>query len=284
MAHTIIELLKISEKRLFAIDSPRLSAELLISHVLKCSRLDLIVNNDRRVTPEELCAIEKLIARRESGEPLAYIVGNKEFFGLDFMVTHGVLIPRPETEHIIEVVQELFPSDAHFRFADLGTGSGILAVTLASLFPRAQCLAVDLSPVALQIASQNSKAHGVSDRLSFVQADFTRPLFQNSCFDLIVTNPPYVPIYEYECASHEVVSFEPRIALVSGQDGLDHIRKLLPNVETALRPKGYFLSEIGYQQGQSVLGTIADKAPELSDVSVRKDLSGHDRVIVSQRL
>lgn len=283
MSQTILELLQTCERRLFAVDSPRLSAELLLAHVLACSRLDLILNKDRILTPEELKQIEALVERREGGEPIAYLLGSKEFFGLDFEVAQGVLIPRPETEHLIEVVQEKFSPEAEFLFADLGTGSGILAVTIASLFPKARGVAVDLSPEALGIASRNSDRHGVSDRLSFVQADFTSPLFEPDSFDLIVTNPPYVPLYEYESASHEVVSFEPRNALVSGEDGLDHIRQLLPYVEKTLRTKGSFLTEIGYQQGDQVLRFITDNCPEFSNVSIKKDLSGHDRIIISQR-
>jgi len=283
MSQSIIELLQACEKRLFAVDSPRLSAELLIAHVLKCSRLDLILNKDRKLTPDELCQVEEFVARREGGEPIAYILGSKEFYGLDFEVAQGVLIPRPETEHLVEAVQEKFSPDAEFLFADLGTGSGILAITIATLFPNAKGVAVDLSSEALKIASRNSVKHEVGDRVSFVQADFTCPLFQSRSFDLIVTNPPYVPLYEYESASHEVVSFEPRTALVSGVDGLDHMRQLLPYVEKALCSNGIFLSEIGYQHGEQVLRMFTDNWPEFYDVFIRKDLSGHDRIIISQR-
>ncbi|HBU37439.1 MAG TPA: peptide chain release factor N(5)-glutamine methyltransferase [Planctomycetaceae bacterium] len=283
MSQSIIELLQACEQRLFAVDSPRLSAELLIAHVLECSRLDLVLNKDRMLASAELSQIEELVARREGGEPIAYILGSKEFFGLDFEVAQGVLIPRPETEHLVEAVQERFSPDAEIVFADLGTGSGILAVTIATLFPNAKGVAVDLSPEALKIASRNSVTHGVSDRVSFVQADFTCPLFQPQSFDLIVTNPPYVPLYEYESASHEVVSFEPRTALVSGVDGLDHMRLLLPHVEKALRSNGSFLSEIGYQHGDQLVRMFTDNWPEFYDVLIRKDLSGHDRIIISQR-
>lgn len=284
MAPTILDILQESEARLASVDSPRLSAEVLVAEVLGCTRLALVIERDREVSPSDAEHIRALVARRESGEPVAYILGSKEFYGLAFTVTPDVLIPRPETEHIIEAVESLYSTSDCFRFADLGTGSGILAVTLACLFPNATGIAVDLSPGALAIARNNGVAHGVDGRIEFVEGDFTIPLLEKNAFDCIVSNPPYVPKQEYAEASREVTCFEPVTALVSGADGLDHIRAMLPLVLEALKPGGHFLMEIGFQQGEAVKNILVDEMSGFKGVSILKDLSGHDRIVMSQKL
>jgi len=228
--------------------------------------------------------LDSLIERRAQGEPLAYILGEKEFYGLDFRVTPDVLVPRPETEHIVEEVERLFKSDQAFRFADLGTGSGILPVTIATLFPRAEGVAVDISPAALDIARENASNHSVQKRLTFLEGDFTTKLFEDGLFDLIVSNPPYVTQAEFDTASHEVTAFEPTGALVSGADGLNHIRQLLPRVINALTPEGYFLLEIGCDQGDILKKIIQEQFSELGRVRIIKDLAEHDRVVFAQKL
>lgn len=284
MGSTILDILRKSESRLAAVDSPRLSAEILMSEVLGCSRLDLVIDRDRVLNDETVDRINVLVARRASGEPIAYILGRKEFYGLDFIVSPDTLIPRPETEHIIEEVETRFDAGASFRFADLGTGSGILAVMIAHLFPFASGFAVDMSREALHVAEKNAKKHGVADRIEFVLGDFTTPLFEASQFDLVVSNPPYVTHEDYENASFEVTEFEPRSALVSGVDGLDHIAALLPRVVDLLKSGGLFLMEIGWQQGGSIIKTISSDFPQFEHVMVQKDLAGHDRIIVAQKL
>lgn len=279
MAPTVIELLKQCESRLLGVDSPRLSAEVLVAEALGCSRLSLVIDRDRSVSSEEAERVECLVARREKGEPVAYILGSKEFYGLDFMVTPDTLIPRPETEHLIDQVEALYPNDADIRFADLGTGSGILAVTLATVFPGICGVAVDMSSGALKVARENAKVHSVSERLSFIQGDFTNHLFLQDSLDLIVSNPPYVTETEYLEASSEVTDFEPKTALVSGVDGLDHIKAMLPYVANALRPGGRFLMEIGYAQGKDVVRIVTEKFPEYETVEIMKDLAGHDRIV-----
>lgn len=282
MSPTRIELLNRSEKRLEGVDSPRLSAELLIADVLGCSRMDLVLERDMEVPAEALVRIESMIERRAGGEPVAYILGNREFYGLDFSVTPDVLIPRPETEHIVEQVESLFSRDAAFRFADLGTGSGILAVTIASLFPQSSCMAMDRSPAALEVARTNASRHGVADRVEFVEGDFTRPL-PGGPYELIVSNPPYVTEREYAEASREVTGFEPRAALVSGPDGLDHFRAMLRHVSDSLSAGGWFLAEIGCDQGEAVKFITSCDFPEFGEVSLIQDLAGHDRVACLQK-
>jgi len=283
MAPTIFDILIESEARLLRVDSPRLSSEVLVAEVLGCSRLSLVIDRDREVVSKDVERIRALVSRREEGEPLAYILGRKEFYGLDFMVTSAVLIPRPETEHIIEIVESRYSKDAHFLFADLGTGSGILAVTLAHLFQQSSGAAVDLSSDALAVAHKNATALGVVDRLEFIEGDFTNALFDLEMYDLVVSNPPYVPKQEYDDASYEVTDYEPVTALVSGADGLDHIRAMLPHVVKILKPGGLFLMEIGYQQGGAIQDIVSADLPEFKDISVIKDLSGHDRIVMLQK-
>lgn len=282
MSRNIQDVLRECESRLSGVDSPRLSAELLAARALGCSRLSLHLERGRALTDGELAAVDALVARREAGEPVAYILGSKEFYGLDFAVSPAVLIPRPETEHVVEAVEESFPKDQSFHFADLGTGSGILAVTIAVLFPKARGVAVDISPGALGVAQSNARAHNVSDRLQFIQADFTRETVEGE-FDLVVSNPPYVSEPEFASASLEVTGFEPTGALVSGPDGLDHIRAMLPAVNAMLKPGGRLFMEIGYDQAKMVIDIVTEKYPRFEEVEVRKDLAGRDRVLAARK-
>lgn len=283
MSPTIKEVIQRSESRLSGVDSPRLSAELLVAHGLGCSRLNLTLDRDRALSPDELAAVESLVDRREAGEPVAYILGTKEFYGLDFAVSPAVLIPRPETEHIVEAVEDAFDKGGVFRFADLGTGSGILAVTIATLFPKASGVAVDISPEALAVAKHNAATHGVAGRVDFQLLDFTKEAVEGE-FDLIVSNPPYVTEREFDEASREVTDFEPTGALVSGEDGLDHVRAMLPGIVTVLKQGGRLLMEIGCGQGGSVARIVTNNHPEFGEVTVLKDLAGLDRVVSTKRL
>lgn len=284
MSPDIQKILNIGEARFFGVDSPRLSAEVLVAHVLKCSRLGLTLDRERVPTESELAEIERLFARREAGEPIAYILGEKEFYGLDFRVTPDVLIPRPETEHIVEEVESLFAKDSAFRFADLGTGSGILAVTICTLFEQASATAVDISPAAIEVARSNAKRHGVDGQIVFQLGDFTDQLFDPEQFDLVVSNPPYVTEEEFADASHEVTEFEPTGALVSGVDGLNHIRAMLPHVARSLNPGGYLLMEIGFGQGEGVKKIIREHSAQFGEVRVISDLAGLDRVVFARKL
>jgi len=284
MPPVISDILNAGEARLAGVDSPRLSAELLVAHALDCSRMDLTLNRDRAPIGAELDEIKSLLARREAGEPVAYILGEKEFYGLGFRVTPDTLIPRPETEHIVEETEALFPKDSGFRFADLGTGSGILAVTLCTLFPEAAGVAVDISPAALEVAESNARRHGVENRIEFLEADFTEQLFGPGAFDLVVSNPPYVTEGEFAAASREVTGFEPTGALVSGVDGLTHIRAMLPRVEGMLAPGGYLLMEIGCGQGGAIQKIMCGEFARFGDVRLVRDLAGLDRVVCAQKI
>lgn len=264
------------------VDSPRLSAEVLLAYALGAQRITLVAEAKRPLTNAELVRAEHFISRREKGEPVAYITGTKEFYGLDFAVTPATLIPRPETEHIVEEAQRLFPSDASFRFIDLGTGSGALAVTLAALFPQSTGLALDLSAEALAVARKNAERHGVADRIEFVPGDFRHAL-PGGAYDLAVANPPYVGREAYDCLDREVALFEPTGALLSGEDGLDHVRGLLPRVQTALRGGGVLLMEIGCDQGTAVLRLLNAQDSGFESGVIISDLAGLDRVVRATR-
>nr|WP_209280201.1 peptide chain release factor N(5)-glutamine methyltransferase [Desulfobaculum xiamenense] len=270
------------------VDSPALSAEILAAHALGMRRLDIVVHANRELSAEQVAAVRALVSRRAAGEPVAYILGEKEFYGLDFAVSPAVLVPRPETELIVEEVERLFsPCDA-FTFADFGTGSGCLAVTIASLFPKARGIAVDMSAVALAVAAANARRHGVADRLCFVRADFGRAVVADGSLDLIVANPPYVSAAEYAEVSREVADHEPHSALVPAvgegvlSNGLESVRALAPRAAVALRPGGHLLMEFGWKQGVAVRDILlSPEGGAFSRAEVRTDLAGLDRYVLA---
>lgn len=274
-----------AEKELSAIgvDSPRLSAELLAAHAFGLSRLGLIVRAKDKPSDQQQSAFRALVARRAKGEPAAYILGEREFYGLPFRVTPAVLIPRPETELIVEEAQRLFPSHTPLLFADFGTGSGALAVTLAHEFPEARGIAVDLSGHALEIARHNARANGVEERLEFRCADFTQLELPQGSLDLVVANPPYVTEAEYGELSPEVRGFEPREALVSAEQGLWHLRGLLPVATHALKPGGVLLCELGCGQGAAALELTAQARLDLANLEILQDYAGLDRILKAFR-
>ena len=282
---TLSDAITLAERQLAAagVDSPRLSAELLAAKACGLSRLGLIMQAKEQPDQAALAEFNGLIARRALGEPAAYILGEKEFFGLNFRVTPDVLIPRPETELVVEEALRHFRPEAALRFADFGTGSGALAVALAHELPAAQGLAVDLSPAALDVARQNAQVNGVADRLAFLHADFTRLTLAQASLDLVVSNPPYVTEAEYEELSPEVRSFEPRSALVSPDAGLWHLRLLLPVAIRALRPGGLLLCEFGSGQGPAALALAQQQRGTLENACILKDYAGLDRILRAVR-
>jgi release factor glutamine methyltransferase len=272
-----------AELSALGVDAPRLSAELLAAKALGTTRLGLIMRAKDWFGAEALAVFLALVARRAKGEPVAYLLGEKEFYGLSFRVTPDVLIPRPETECLVEEAQRLFAADAALRFADFGTGSGALAVALAHVFPRARGLAVDLSPEALEVARGNARSNGVEDRLEFRCADFTRLELEPASLDLVVSNPPYVTEAEYAGLSREVREFEPATALVSPDQGLAHIRGLAPVAARALKPGGTLLCEFGSGQGRAVLELFQGLGQLFSFPVVLRDYAGLDRVLRAER-
>lgn len=265
------------------VDSPALSAQLLAEKVFGLDRLGLIMEMARPVDASKVTEFEQLVERRASGEPAAYILGVREFYGYDFKVGPGVLIPRPETEEIVEKVQSLYHENDEFVFADFGTGSGILAVTVAILFPGSRGIALDMSPEALSMARENARTHGVEDRILFIQADFNLPVLAAERFDLILANPPYLSSAELDEISPEVAEFEPVSALVSGPRGDEDISGSAPRIADSLKSGGTVFMEIGYLQGGAAR-QIFESCPAFSgNVDVKKDLSGHDRIVVAKK-
>jgi release factor glutamine methyltransferase len=245
--------------------------------------LELILRRDDTPAPDALALFDTLVARRAAGEPAAYILGEREFFGLRFRVTPDVLIPRPETERIVEIVLNAFPHQCEVRFADFGTGSGALAVALAHSLPNARGAALDLSPAALSIARCNAETNGVSGRIACINADFTRFAFTPGCLDLVVANPPYVTEDEYAELSPEVRDHEPRLALVSPEAGLAHLRGLLPVARRALRAGGLLLCEIGCWQGSGALALASQPGSGFLGAQIEPDDAGLDRVLMAWR-
>ena len=213
---TIAELLGEADALLreAGVDSPRLSAQILAARALGCDRVRLVVDARRVLGAGEAAGVRELVARRAAGEPVAYILGEKEFYGLDFAVSPAVLVPRPETEHLIEEAERRLGRDAAIHFADLGTGSGCIAVTLAVRFKDARGLALDRSAAALDVARGNARRHGVDERLQFLRGDMGGVWARAASLDLVVSNPPYVSEAEYRTVSFEVADYEPRSALV----------------------------------------------------------------------
>lgn len=265
------------------IDAPRLSAELLAGKAFGLSRMGLIMRAKDRPEAAQMELLDALVERRAAGEPVAYLLGEREFFSLEFRVTPDVLIPRPETEGIVEQAQRLFAKDFPLRFADFGTGSGCLAVTLAHEFRQARGLVVDLSGAALEVARGNARTHGVEERLEFVCADFTRLALPQDGLDLVVANPPYVTEAEYAELSREVRGFEPKEALVSPEEGLWHLRGLLPVAARCLKPLGRLLCEIGSAQGAAALRLAGDPVLGFSGAAILKDYAGLDRVLFATK-
>jgi len=262
------------------VESPRLDAELLLAHVLGVNRAALFTWPERRLTPKELTRYRGLVARRAAREPLAYIVGRREFFGLDLAVGPACLIPRPETELLVEHALRLGRRLAAApQIADVGAGSGAIAVALAVHLPGATVLALDGSAEALAVAAENARRHGVAGRVHCLQGDLLAPL--PGPVDLIAANLPYVTTEEWAGLPPEIREHEPRAALDGGPDGLALIRRLLPAAAFCLRPEGAILLEIGARQGQAVTALARQHFP-LAEVQLYQDYAGLDRLVAIQ--
>jgi len=260
----------------------RLDAELLLAHVLDVPRATVIARDDRELTPEELGDFERLLARRLAGEPLAYLTGTREFWSLELEVTPDVLVPRPETELLVEWCLSLPPSSSFPRtresslsVLDIGTGSGAIALAIARELPQARVVASDISPAALAVARRNAARVGVAN-VEFAESDLFERLDSrvrgNDGFDVIVSNPPYVAEGDPHLAE---LRFEPALALTSGADGLDALRAIVAGAPAYLRDGGWLLVEHGATQGAAVRELFARAG--LADVATRRDLAGHER-------
>ena len=268
------------------IDSPRSTAEILLAHILKLKRIDLYLRYDQPLSINELSKFKMLIKRRIEREPVAYIVGAKEFWSMDFAVTKEVLIPRPETECLVEAALSLLPQDNDVdirplpkRILDLGTGSGAVILAIAFTRPKHIYFACDRSIKALRVARQNSKRHGLDTIVNFFCADWFMPL---NCgrkqFDMILSNPPYVPTPVIGRLEPEIYKYEPISALDGGRNGLFCLRHIINTAQEYLKPEGSLLLEIGDDQKNDIR-CIIDQCESYDHVVFSKDYSGYDRVV-----
>lgn len=252
-------------------DTARLDAEVLLAHVLGKNRTYLFTWPDKELSDTQKAEFERFIAERAEGQPVAYLTGTQEFWSMNFKVSEATLIPRPDTELLVEAVLNTLSNQA-LTIADFGTGSGAIACALAQERPNWQISAVDQSKTALLIAKENALAHQLSN-IHFIQGSWGKPCFEP--FDAIVSNPPYIESNDPHLNQGDV-AFEPRSALVSGDDGLDDIRLIIIDAKRLLKPGGALFFEHGYNQGEAVRSLLNENG--FVDVKTIKDLSGHERV------
>lgn len=268
------------------VDSPRLSAELLLCHVLKLERIQLYTFFDRVVSKPELDALHALVKRGGDHEPVAYLVGRCEFYSLPLVITRDCLIPRPETELLVErAVNFLRKRPVPQAVLDLCTGSGCIAAAVAKNVPEAHLVATDICESALAVAARNIEAFALNERVRLLCGDLFDPVIKGidaPAFDVIVSNPPYVSDAEYAALDKNVKDYEPRHALLAGVDGLDVYRRIVARAGEFLTCDGALMLEIGYAQGPAVK-ELLDAAGGFSSVRIEKDLSNNDRIVIATR-
>ena len=257
------------------IASPRLDAELIIGHVLGLERVQLYLEFDRPLSPRELSDIRDLVVRRGKREPVAWLLEKKGFWTLDLVVRPGVLVPRPDTETLIEVALTLLPEDEELFLVDVGCGSGAIGLSLALDRPQLKVFATDLSTEALTCTKDNAAALGLSERVAVLRGSLLEPVPAERPIDVIVSNPPYIPSADIDTLAPEVRDHEPRLALDGGVDGLDAYRQLIPAAAT--RARRAVVVEVGAGQAEAVAGLFT--AAGLTEVSRHKDLAGIERVV-----
>src|SRR5579883_1708018 len=257
---------------------PRRDAELLLMEALQCTRAFLLTHPEAVLTSDQAAIYERWLCRRARQEPIQYILGRQDFFGLTFTVTPDVLIPRPETEHLVEALLKRLPHDRPLRIADIGTGSGAIAVALAVHLPRAQITALDISRAALAVARQNAAAHSVADRIRFVVSDLLDAV-GGETYDAVVSNPPYVAETDRETLEAQVRDYEPHQALFAGRSGLEIYERLVPQARGRLVLNGWLALEIGFGQQNALLRLLSG----WKQVAFLPDLQGIPRVACAQR-
>ncbi|UCG49279.1 MAG: peptide chain release factor N(5)-glutamine methyltransferase [Phycisphaerales bacterium] len=268
------------------VDSPRLSAEMLLGHVLSLKRIELYTQFDRPVADEHLGRLRELVARAGRHEPVAYLIGSTEFYSLQIDVTRDCMIPRPETELLVERAVEFLRTRIGSQLVcDLCTGSGCVAVAVAKNFPDAKIIATDVSDAALEVAARNVKKHALHDRVTLLRGDLFDPLvpqIDTRKFDLIVCNPPYVSSAEFETLRSNVKNYEPSVALLAGADGLDVYRRILRSADDFLKGDGALMLEIGYAQGRAVRRML-EETGTFTQVKIEKDQNNNDRIAIAAK-
>ncbi|MDQ4120137.1 MAG: peptide chain release factor N(5)-glutamine methyltransferase [Acidobacteriota bacterium] len=271
-----------------AVADARRDAALLLGFVLNRDRAFLIANDDRDLSEEETTRFFELVERRATGEPIQYIIGRQEFFGLEFEVNENVLIPRPETEILVEAAIEILRKKENPRFCDVGTGSGCIPISILANLENAEAVAIDISPAALALARKNAEKHGVTERIEFYESDvfavFSNSRFktQNPKFDLIVSNPPYIPNKDLLGLPREVREHEPHIALFGGDIGTEIVARLLADAPKYLDTDAWLMFEIGFTQGEVVQAMIDRDVWNLREIL--PDLQGIPRIVVLQKV
>jgi len=285
---TVLEVIQRSTEFLAkkGVDSPRLQAELLLAHLLKLPRMQLYLNFERTISPKEEDDLRKLIKRRGQREPLQHIIGSVSFCGYEIAVDRHVLIPRPDTELLAarawEYLNQLWKEDPQHLIAfDWGTGSGCIAIALASKLPALQILASDSSPEALDLAKKNAASNSVHDRIQFLLGHSFSPLPNGTKFDLIVSNPPYIPSIEIDSLQPEVRDYDPRPALDGGPDGLDHIRQIAAEAPPFLKPNGKIMLEFGDGQAKRVSQLFSEQKWIVEGIV--EDYTQRPRIFIGKR-
>jgi len=269
------------------IENPRLDAEVLLAHSLKAERLDLYLSYDKPLLKDELRGYKNLIKRRIKREPLQYITEHQEFWSLKFKVARGILIPRPETETLIEEALKIFPHveppAETINVLDLGTGSGVVAIALAKELQRGRIFATDISDIAIKLARENAGIHRLEKTITFLQGDTFHPVLEKTgYFNLVISNPPYVPSGDFKDLQPEVKDFEPRIALDGGKEGLRFHRRISSQVSRYLAKDGWLMLEVGKGQAEKVVKLI-ETTREFYPASFVRDLSGIERVVKAKK-
>ncbi|MBN2569352.1 MAG: peptide chain release factor N(5)-glutamine methyltransferase [Deltaproteobacteria bacterium] len=263
--------------------TPRLDAEVLLAACLKCDRLSLYTRRIDSITDERAEEFDGWITRRSKGEPVAYIVGEKEFWSLDFYVNKNALIPRPDTEVLVEEViriSEEYAEKDNIKVLDVGTGSGSIGVAIASEYPNMTVVAIDSSLEAVSLARRNALRHNLLDRIFFVCASLLKPILGK--FDIVVSNPPYISESEYDTLPPEVRNFEPRGALVAGPDGTEFHRDLVTGAQEILNRGGWLVMEVGTGQSKTIENMLREEGA-YNQISSRRDYAGIERVVTGRR-
>lgn len=261
------------------VESPRLDAEVLLSHVLKKERIYLYVHFDQPLEAAELAAYKELIKQRVKHVPVAYLLGQKEFMGLTFKVTPATLIPRPDTEILVQAAVERLRGREKVSFADIGTGSGAICLSVLSFVPDSTAATVDISQEARAVAEENAKRLGLSERIEFFTGDLLEPV-KDRKFTAILSNPPYIPEQDIEGLQAEVRCQEPYGALAGGKDGLDFYRRLCSEAPVLLDDDGFMAFEVGIGQAAKV-AALAEENPLIARTEILKDLAGIERVVIA---
>jgi release factor glutamine methyltransferase len=276
---TVLEAINLSTEFLGKkeIESPRTNAELLLAFALNCKRLDLYLSYDRPLNVSEVNIYRELIKRRSKSEPLQYILGKVEFYGLEFNINSSVLIPRQETEILIETIINSLNKEDEVKILDIGAGSGNISVSLAKHLPGAKITSTDTSKPALEIALANAKFHNVSERIKFIEHDITSDELINEQFDIVVSNPPYISKAEFQNLRDELKVYEPMNALTDYSDGLSFYREISNKANKFLKKGGKLFFEVGQGQAKDVCAILNKNS--FSEISIIKDYLKIDRVI-----